>query len=251
MSDRVLSLLVVDDDVRIREQVKTIWEKSGQVQVIAEADSGVEALRSCRAKRPDLVVMDVHLGDEQPSGIQSALAIRAERGFEELPVVLYSNIASRDYYEEFHESGLFYAYCGYLLRGNFFSADEIVPILQKVFHGECILDPMIRNYFKPRNRLNPWIRLSEKERQVARLLIQGLSNEKIGLKLSYDKTVVSRINGAIYDKLELPGGGEADKMRHTRAVMMLLARQMIRWNEQTGEPEYQRTPDGEWLPWRG
>ena len=70
------SVLLVDDHKIMRDGIKTILERSPDFKVVAEAESGTEAVQLVRKLRPDLVLMDIMLKGEM-SGIEAAEQIRS------------------------------------------------------------------------------------------------------------------------------------------------------------------------------
>jgi DNA-binding NarL/FixJ family response regulator len=78
MSDTsaVIRILVVDDHPLIREGIARLVEREADMQLVAEADSGREAIRQFRAQRPDITLMDLQMAEM--SGLDAIIAIRSE-----------------------------------------------------------------------------------------------------------------------------------------------------------------------------
>ncbi|MDQ6695646.1 MAG: response regulator, partial [Chloroflexota bacterium] len=122
----MLTLLLVEDNERLREALKEGLEATGKVEVTAGCESGEEALACCLAEKPDAVLMDVQLAGEM-NGIEAAVAIRKE--FPRLPVVFYSIQDSDSYYRDFRRSRILSHYA-YVRKSNYLLPQMILPLLR-------------------------------------------------------------------------------------------------------------------------
>ena len=98
----MLSCLIVEDNARLRQALRSGLEETGQVKICGGCESGEAALSACLESPPQVILMDVQLAGEM-NGIQAAVAIR--RGFPRLPVVFYSIQDDEAYYRDFRRSG--------------------------------------------------------------------------------------------------------------------------------------------------
>ena len=120
----MLTLLLVEDNERLRVALQAGLEGTGAVQVVGLAASGEEALTHCLAGRPDAALMDVALAGEM-NGIQAAVALRREHP--RLPVVFYSIQDDDAYYRDFLSSGLI-SHFAYVRKSNYLLPASIVPL---------------------------------------------------------------------------------------------------------------------------
>ena len=244
----MLNLLLVEDNEKLRRAMKAGLEATGQVRVVHDCESGEAALtysletsktsevsqdlRGLRvAGAPDAILMDVQLAGAM-NGIQAAVAIRRE--LPRLPVVFYSIQDDDSFYRDFRSSGILTHYA-YVRKSNYLLPSMLVPLLQDAVAGRSFVDPEIAarvQEVRLKDENNPLALLEPVEREVVRLLAQGMTNEQIAQQLGLrDARAVSRANGQIYAAWQLADTTTDEKVARTRAAMIYNARQMIVWDE--------------------
>ena len=259
----MLNLLLVEDNEKLRRAMRAGLEATGQVCVVHDCDSGEAALaysletsktsdasqdlRGPRgASAPDAILMDVQLAGAM-NGIQAAVAIRRE--LPRLPVVFYSIQDDDSFYRDFRSSGILTHYA-YVRKSNYLLPSMLFPLLQDAMAGRSFVDPDIAERVQEvrlKDENNPLALLEPVEREVARLLAQGMTNEQIAQKLGLrDARAVSRANGQIYAAWQLADTTTDEKVARTRAAMIYNARQMIVWDED-GVAQIQNA-QGQWIP---
>ena len=195
----MLGLLLVEDNVRLQEALKTGLEATGSVRVTGAHTRGEDALEDCLTNiSPDVILMDVALAGEL-NGIDTAVAIRRE--YPRLPVVFYSIQDDDAYYRSFRRSGILTHYA-YVRKSNYLLPQMILPLLRDAAEGRSFVDPDIAarlQEVRHRDEHDPMNLLEPNEQTVAQLLAHGLSNEQIAARLGFrDKRTISRTNGQIY-----------------------------------------------------
>jgi DNA-binding NarL/FixJ family response regulator len=259
----MLNLLLVEDNEKLRRAMRAGLEATGQVRVVRDCESGEAALAYCLetsrtsevsqdlrglhgAGAPDAILMDVQLAGAM-NGIQAAVAIRRE--LPRLPVVFYSIQDDDSFYRDFRSSGILTHYA-YVRKSNYLLPSMVVPLLKDAVAGRSFVDPEIAERVQEvrlKDENNPLALLEPVEREVARLLAQGMTNEQIAQKLGLrDARAVSRANGQIYAAWQLADTTTDEKVARTRAAMIYNARQMIAWDKD-GAACVQNT-QGQWLP---
>jgi DNA-binding NarL/FixJ family response regulator len=237
----VHSLILVEDNLRLRQALKGGLEATSAVRVVFDCEDGEAALEYCLASSaqqekkghplPDLLLLDVKLAGKM-NGIQTAIAIRRE--FPRQPVVFYSIQDEDVYYRDFRQSGILSHYA-YVRKSNYLLPQMIVPLIQDVVTGRSIIDPEIEARVQEVRQLDendPMALLEPNEQIVARLLAQGLTNEQIAAQLGFrDKRTISRTNGQIYAAWGLSQSTTDEKIARTRAALIVQARQLISWDE--------------------
>jgi len=242
----MLTLLLVEDNEKLRRALKSGLEATGAVRVVGEVASGEEALAHCLAARPEAVLMDVALAGGM-NGIQAAVALRREHP--RLPVVFYSIQDDDAYYRDFLRSGLLSHYA-YVRKSNYLLPESIVPLLRDAAAGRSFIDPEIEarvQEVRHKDEYDPLALLEPNERAVVALLAQGCTNEQIAGRLGFrDKRAVSRTNGQIYAAWSLNDTPTDEKVARTRAAVIYHRQQLIVWDA-GGTP---RVADrrGEWVP---
>jgi DNA-binding NarL/FixJ family response regulator len=257
----MLTLLIVEDNPKLRTALKTGLEATGAVCVSHDCGSGEEALayylETAKTSEvsenlrglPHVVLMDVQLAGAM-NGIETAVAIRRE--FPRLPVVFYSIQDDDAYYRDFRRSGILSHYA-YVRKSNFLLPQMIVPLLQDAVAGRSFIDPDIEarvQEVRHKDEQSPLALLEPNEQAVARLLAQGLSNEQIAARLGFrDKRTISRTNGQIYAAWGLAATTADEKIARTRATLILHAGRLITWDA-NGVARVQNER-GEWVVWEG
>ncbi|GAB4456526.1 MAG: response regulator transcription factor [Anaerolineae bacterium] len=257
----MLTLLIVEDNPKLRAALKTGLAATGAVSISHDCGSGEEALAYCLevAKTyevspnltglPSVILMDVQLAGKL-NGIEAAVAIRRE--FPRLPVVFYSIQDDDAYYRDFRRSGILSHYA-YVRKSNYLLPQMIVPLLQDAVAGRSFIDPDIESRVQEvrhKDEQSPLALLEPNEQAVAKLLAQGLSNEQIAARLGFrDKRTISRTNGQIYAAWGLAESATDEKIARTRAALILHAGRLIAWDA-AGIARVQNER-GEWIVWEG
>jgi DNA-binding NarL/FixJ family response regulator len=228
----MMQLLLVEDNEKLRRAMKVGLEATDEVRVIGEASTGEEAIAQALATVPDVSLMDVQLTGGKLNGIQAAVAIRRE--LPRQPVVFYSIQDDDSYYRDFHESGILTHYA-YVRKSNYLLPTMVVPLLRDAVAGRSFVDSEIAvrvQEVRRKDENNPLSLLEPTEREVVRLLAQGLTNEQIARILGLrDARTASRVNGQIYAAWQLADTTIDEKVARTRATIIYNARQMIVWDE--------------------
>ena len=241
----VLSMLLVEDNERLRLALRSSLEETGAVRVTHACDTGEEAVEYCLARPPEVILMDVQLAG-QMNGIEATVAIRREHP--RLPVVFYSIQDDDTYYRDFRRSGILSHYA-YVRKSNYLLPQMIVPLLQDAVSGRSFIDPEIETRVQEvrhKDAHSPMALLEPIEQEVAQMLAQGMSNEQIAERMGFrDKRTISRINGQIYTVWGLNTTATAEKIARTRVAIIVTTGQFIQWDE-NGTPQV-LDERGEWV----
>jgi DNA-binding NarL/FixJ family response regulator len=244
----LLSLLIVEDNPKLRAALRSGLTATGKLHVCHDCDSGEAALAYCGASPPDVVLMDVQLAGKL-NGIQAAVAIRREHP--RLPIVFYSIQDDDVYYRDFRRAGILSHYA-YVRKSNYLLPQMIVPLLQDAVAGRSFIDPDIEARVQEVGHKDdnaPLALLEPNEQVVAKLLAQGLTNEQIAERLGFqDKRTISRTNGQIYAAWGLDATATDEKVARVRAVLILWVGRLIHWDE-SGIARVQNER-GDWEAWR-
>ena len=243
----MLTLLLVEDNDKLRAALKAGLEGAGQTRVTGGCASGEEALARCLDQPPDVILMDVQLAG-QMNGIETAVAIRRE--FPRLPVVFYSIQDDDAYYRDFRRSGILSHYA-YVRKSNYLLPPMILPLLRDAVAGRSFIDPEIEarvQEVRHKDENSPFALLEPNEQMVARMLAQGMTNEQIAARMGFrDKRTISRTNGQIYAAWGLADSAADEKAARTRAALIARAGRFIQWDaDGTARVLNER---GEWEKW--
>ncbi len=196
-----IKVLIADDHAIVREGVRMILAKEGDIEVVGEAGDGRQALDLVDRLRPDVVIMDLSM--PEMGGIEATKHVK-----ERQPAV---NVLALTMHED--ESYVFQLLragaSGYVLKRA--AAQDLVQAVRAAARGEAFLYPsiarkVVEDYLKrveqgeERERYDG---LTEREREVLTLIAQGLTNQQIAQKLFISIKTVQTHRAHILEKLGL------------------------------------------------
>ena len=195
-----IRILIVDDHSVVRQGLRMFLEADTDLEIVAEARDGAEALQLARQHRPDVVLMDLLM--PVMSGITATAQIRRELPDTEV-VALTSVLEDASVVEAVRAGAI-----GYLLKDT--EAHELRRAIKAAAGGQVQLSPqaaarLIREVVAPESRQS----LTDRETEVLRLLAQGRSNKEIARVLSIGEQTVKTHVAHILSKLEMSSRTQA------------------------------------------
>lgn len=212
-------MLLVDDHAILREGIRYLLSASGEVEVIGEAQDGVEALDMVEKLKPDAVLMDIAM--PRMNGIEATKELKKRHP--DLPVLILSMYDSEEYVLPILRAGA----AGYVLKRA--AAQELVSALKAVTSGQVILHPdvartVMDNLQEQENAPGPaavprgaseaqaqLAQLTEREREVLTLIAHGLTNQQIAERLFISIKTVQAHRANLMEKLDLHDAVELTK----------------------------------------
>jgi DNA-binding NarL/FixJ family response regulator len=204
MDDRI-RVLLADDHVLVREGIRQFLEEAGDIEVVAEADDGAEAIRLIEEHRPDVAVLDIRM--PEMTGVEATRRIKEHFQVQVLILTAYDD---DPYVFALLQAGA----DGYVLKTA--SADELVRAVRTVYEGQSALSPEITSKVlrqmtggKPAGATEQVEPLTERELDVLRLAAQGKTNRAIGSELGISHRTVQGHLASVYGKLSVNSRTEA------------------------------------------
>ena len=190
-SAEAITCVVADDHPAVLEAVAEFLAHAG-IDVVAKATDGEEALEQSELRQPQVALIDVRM--PKLGGIE--LTRRAQRSTPATAVLLYTGYGDRALLTEALDAGV----RGFVLKEA--PMDDLVRAVKSVASGGTYVDPVLAGTLAASSVGNKLPELTHRERDVLRLLADGLSNEEIGKKLFISaETVRTHVRKAM-DKLD-------------------------------------------------
>ncbi|MFE2333890.1 response regulator [Streptomyces coelicoflavus] len=192
----MIRVLLADDQSLVRAGFRALLDAQSDIEVVAEAADGEEAVRSIRELRPDVVLMDIRM--PLLDGLAATREITGDAGLQDVKVVMLTTFELDEYVFEAIRSGA----SGFLIKDT--EPEELLRAVRAVVDGDALLSPGVTRRliaeFAARSKepaaADEMARLTEREREVMALVGIGLSNEEIARRLVVSpltaKTHVSR-----------------------------------------------------------
>lgn len=214
MSEPPLRVMLVDDHEVVRSGIRGLLADAADIVVVGEAASAREAVTLAERTLPDVIVMDIRLGDG--SGIEATREIRAQRP--DTHVLMLTSFED----DEALFSSIMAGAAGYVLKQ--IKGPDLVSAIRTVGRGQSLLDPAVTAGVLERLRRGKHLlkdeklaRLSPQEERILTLVAEGQTNRQIGQQLGLAEKTVKNYVSSILSKLEVTRRAEAAAYlaRHT------------------------------------
>ncbi len=203
---KTIRILTADDHALLRQGIAALVDLEPDMELVAQASTGREAIEQFRRHRPDITLMDLQMPDI--SGIEAILAIRGE--FPEARIIVLTTYAGDVQVVRALKAGA----RGYLLKGNVHT--DLLETIRAVHAGRKRIPPEVAAELALHTTED---QLTARELEILRLIAKGNANKEIAAQLSIREDTVKSHVGSILDKL-----GANDR---THAVTIGLQRGII------------------------
>ena len=184
-----IRVVIADDHAILREGIKVLLQAQSDLVVVGEAEDGRQAVQRCQELRPDVVLMDIAMPGL--GGYEATLEIR--RLMPNIRVLVLTQYDNKEYVLRFLRAGA----AGYLVKKAV--GTELVSAIRAVAHGEtylhaAIAGAVVEDYLgvDRSSEGDVYDRLSEREKQVLKLIAEGSTNKEIASVLDIAvKTVMA------------------------------------------------------------
>ena len=211
ISSKPIRVMLVDDHAMVRRGLAAFLKVFDDLQLAGEAESGEAAIQLCAEVLPDVVLMDMVMPDMD--GAAATRAIRQQ--FPQVQVIALTSYKEGDLVKNALEAGAI----GYLLKDV--SADNLAGAIRAAHSGRATLSPQAAQALVETTSQPPLpgLDITDREREVLALMVEGLNNTQIAGKLMVSPSTIKSHVSNILSKL-----GVASR---TEAVTLALRSHMI------------------------
>jgi DNA-binding NarL/FixJ family response regulator len=195
----MIRVLVVDDHAILRDGIRSILESQEDIQVVGEAENGLEAIEHIKKAPPDIVLMDISM--PAMNGLEATRYIKEH--FPAVKVLILTQHDNHEYITPALQAGA----AGYVLKRS--GRREMLNALRQVheqgaYLAARITREVLQDYSNHgASHANGEARLTDRERQVLQLIMAGRSNKEIGAELGISPKTVSVHRTNVMAKLDV------------------------------------------------
>lgn len=196
---RRIRVVLVDDTSMFLEGLSLLIGLQPDMEVVGTAADGAAGLQVVRAQQPDLVLMDMRM--PVMDGVEATRRIRAE--LPSAQVLILTTYSDDAYIVEGLKAGA----AGYLLKDM--PSKELIQAMRSVCQGGVLILPAVAARLlsgvapqgAPAGELTRMDELTPREREILRLIVQGMSNKEIAAQIFLSEGTIKNYVSAIYSKL--------------------------------------------------
>ena len=194
-----IKILIADDHQLFREGLVNLLSDSSEIEVIAQAENGRDAIKKAKKLNPDIVIMDI--GMPVINGIEATCILQKE--LQDIKVIALSMHSDKHYIKGMFEMGA----SGYLFKNCAYN--QLIDAINVVYSGKKYLDDkitevIIHDYLgKEEDIPNNDPKLSERESEILKLFAEGKTSREISELLFISVKTVGTHKQHILEKLEL------------------------------------------------
>ena len=199
-----IRVLVVDDQTVVREGLVAILSYNPEIEVVGQAEDGLQALAMVKEKKPDVILLDLVMPRED--GLAAIPKIKS--AMPEARILVVTSFAENDRVFQAIKAGAL----GYVLKDA--TRDQLFQAIRDVAQGQAFLHPsiamkVIQEINHPKEILYTANPLTPRELETLRLIARGLSNQEIASTLFVHERTVAKYVSSILDKLHLANRTQA------------------------------------------
>lgn len=196
-----IRVMLADDHAMVRHGLATFLLVFDDLELVGEAESGAEAIQRCAELLPDVILMDMLMPDMD--GVTATRAIRQQ--FPSARVLALTSFKDNELIQNALEAGVI----GYLLKNV--SADELARAIRAAHAGRTTLSPDVAQAIvqAASEPPQPGLDLTERERAVLVLMVEGLNNTQIAGQLVVSPSTIKSHVSNILSKLGASSRTEA------------------------------------------
>jgi DNA-binding NarL/FixJ family response regulator len=194
-------IVIAEDHTILREGLKSLLSSNPDFEIIGEAEDGREAIRCVEKFKPDLILMDLSM--PRINGLDAIKEIK--KRFSETKILVLTVHKTEEYILASLKSGA----DGYILKDS--THAELVLAVKNVLSGKHYISPgisekVIEGYLEGKKTLktkSSWETLTQREREILKLIAEGYKNKEIGDYLCISPKTVEKHRANLMEKLDL------------------------------------------------
>ena len=213
-----IKVLVVDDHTMVRDGICALLALVGDIEVVGEAANGSEALKMVREMEPNVVLMDIAM--PIMDGLEATRRICKE--FPRTRVLVLTQYDDKEYVFSVIEAGA----CGFISKAA--ASSELTAGIRAVYHGDSYLSPLatrflVENYQHGDGRVShdPYKQLTDRERDVLKLVTEGYTTQEIANMLGVSPKTVEGHRTNLMDKLGIHNRTELVKYALRKGIISI------------------------------
>jgi len=211
-----IRVLIADDHNLVREGIRMILAPHADIEVVGEAADGREAIERTLTLAPDVLLLDIAMPGL--GGLEAALEVRKQAPH--VKVLVLTQYGDKEYVHRFLKIGA----AGYVMKRA--AGAELLSAIRAVYRGGSFLDPsiapeVIEGYLRRSEAEtgDAYDLLSDREKQVLKLIAEGRSNQEIADLLTLSVKTVMAHRASLMEKLDLHSRTDLVKFAISRRIV--------------------------------
>lgn len=214
-----IKVLLAEDHTIVRKGIRALLDAVTDIEVVGEAEDGREAVEKVGQLLPDVVLMD----NTMPTlnGLEATRQIKKQ--FPEIMVLILTMHTDEEYIFQFLQAGA----SGYLIKKT--APKELVSAIKAVHRGDSFLSPSISKkvideylrHVEASNKPDSYAQLTDREREVLQLIVEGLSNKEIAEQLHLSVKTVGNHRINLMEKLDIHNVSDLTKYAIRKGLIAL------------------------------
>ena len=212
-----IKILIADDHALFREGIRALLSSYNDLEVAGEAADGSEAIEQVKKLRPDIVLLDIAMPGL--GGLEATLELK--KLFPDVKILILTQYANKEYLYRFLKAGV----SGYVVKRA--AGAELVAAIRAVYQGGTFLHPdiapaVIEGYLgraKPSENEDPYENLTDREKQVLKLVAEGKTNKEIAELLAISVKTAMGHRAHLTEKLGIHNRTELIRFALERGIV--------------------------------
>ena len=199
--DKKTTVVIAEDHAIIRDGLRSLLTKTENLTIVGEAEDGLRAIRCIKKEKPDLVILDINM--PKMDGLSVIHEIKG--ALPQIKIIVLTMFKEEEYIIETFKQGVE----GYCLKSSAF--DELKMAINAVMHGKQFISPEISDKVmegfldrsKTIKKKSSWETLTQREKEVLKLVGEGYKNKEISDYLCISAKTVEKHRANLMKKLDM------------------------------------------------